>query len=199
MSILLIFLKRNITKINFLVWEIILLCCFALIKEMAGGSTTSGILYKLFPKVIIIERGLESYTTCFFHKYGWPNNTSDTSRGETSHNNSYVKGLILYGKQKWWLMRRSLPWWSHPMVYDYGCVVVGRPSHFTTSAEMRFFWVPLRNSSGEPFTHICEWKRRSPSSGSSGSSLWSLVVEKMALGSASMLFFPFSYPLSTSF
>jgi hypothetical protein len=41
-----------------------------------------------------------------------------------------------------------------------------------------------------PFTHICEWKRRSPSSGSSGSPGWSLVVAMVALGSASMIRLP---------
>jgi hypothetical protein len=47
------------------------------------------------------------------------------------------------------------------MVYGCGCVVVGKPSRFMTSAEMRFFWLPLStmNCSGEPFTHIWEWKR----------------------------------------
>ena len=42
------------------------------------------------------------------------------------------------------------------MVYGCGCAVVGKPNRFTTSAEMRFFWLPLStmNCSGEPFTHI---------------------------------------------
>jgi hypothetical protein len=44
--------------------------------------------------------------------------------------------------------------------------------------------------SGVPFTHICEWKRHSPSSGSSGSPGWSLVVATVALGSASMISLP---------
>ena len=83
------------------------------------------------------------------------------------------------------------------MVYGCKCAMVGSPSRFMTSAKMRFFWLPLstRNCSGEPFTHICEWKRHSPSSGSSGSSLWILVVETMALGSTSMIYFPLSLPL----
>jgi hypothetical protein len=38
-----------------------------------------------------------------------------------------------------------------------------------------------------PFTHICEWKSRSPSSGSSGSPGWNLVVAMVALGSTSMI------------
>ena len=141
---------------------------------MTGGGTTSSILYKLFPKVIIKKQGKKSYTACQLHKYGWPNNTLATSRGATSHNTSSMNGLILYGMQHCWQMQRSLPRWSHPMVYGYGCAMVGRPSHFTTSAEMRFFCLPLstRNCSGEPFTHICEWKRHSPSSGSSGSWWW---------------------------
>ena len=43
-----------------------------------------------------------------------------------------------------------------------------------------------------PFTHIYEWKRRSPSSGSSGSSGWICVVVTVTLGSASMICFPLS-------
>jgi hypothetical protein len=46
--------------------------------------------------------------------------------------------------------------------------------------------------SGVPFTHICEWKRRSPSSGSSGSPGWNLVVATLALGSTSMICLPLS-------
>jgi hypothetical protein len=86
------------------------------------------------------------------------------------------------------------------MVYGCGCVVVGKPNRFTTSTEMRFFWLPLStmNCNGEPFTHILEWKRRSASSGSSGSSFWIFVVATMALGSASIICFPLSFPLSGS-
>jgi len=50
------------------------------------------------------------------------------------------------------------------------------------------------NCSGVPFTHICEWKRHSPSSSSSSSSRWSLMVAMVALGSASMI----CHPLSSS-
>ena len=46
--------ERVVRKMNILVWETILLRCFVVVKEMIGGGTTSGILYKLFPKVIII-------------------------------------------------------------------------------------------------------------------------------------------------
>ena len=60
---------------------------------MGGDGTTYGILYKLFPKVIIIAQGLDSYTTCRLHKYGWPNNILDTSRGATSHSTSSVNGF----------------------------------------------------------------------------------------------------------
>jgi hypothetical protein len=86
------------------------------------------------------------------------------------------------------------------MVYGCGCVVVGKPNRFTTSTEMRFFWLPLStmNCNGEPFTHILEWKRRSASSGYSGSSFWIFVVATMALGSASIIYFPLSFPLSGS-
>ena len=43
-----------IRKTNFLVWEMSLLHCFAVTKEIVGGDGTSGILYNLFPKVTII-------------------------------------------------------------------------------------------------------------------------------------------------
>jgi uncharacterized membrane protein YfbV (UPF0208 family) len=86
---------RIIRKTNFLVLEMSLLHCFAITKEMVVGGAISGILYNLFPKVTIIARGLDSYTTCRFHKYDWPNNTSETSRGAMSHNTLSVKGLML--------------------------------------------------------------------------------------------------------
>jgi len=59
---------------------------------------------------------------------------------------------------------------------------------------MRFFWLPLSimKCSGVPFTQICEWKRRSRSSGSSGSPGWSLVVAMVVLGYASMICLPLS-------
>ena len=100
---------KILMQINFLVWETRLLCCFAVVKEMAGGGTTSNILYNLFPKVIKIERGLDSYTTCRFHKYGCSNNTSDTSRGATSHSTSSVNGLMLYGRWHYSWTWRSIP------------------------------------------------------------------------------------------
>lgn len=100
--------ERFVRKINFLVWETILLCCFEIVKEMSRGGTNSDILYNLFPKIITTEQGLESYTTCFLHKYGSPNNTSATSRGATSHNTSFVNDLMLYGRRHWWRMWRSL-------------------------------------------------------------------------------------------
>ena len=46
---------RIVMKKKFLVWEKILLHCFAVLKEMAEGDTTSSVLYNLFPKVIITE------------------------------------------------------------------------------------------------------------------------------------------------
>ena len=91
-----------VMKKNFLVWETILLHCFAVVKEMIGGGTTSGILYNLVPREIIIVWGLDSYTTCHFHKYGWPNNTSDTSRGATWHSTSSMNGLMLYERWHCW-------------------------------------------------------------------------------------------------
>jgi hypothetical protein len=56
-------------------------------------------------------------------------------------------------------------------VYGCGCGIVGKANHLKTSTEIRFFWLPLSsmNYNGVLFTHINEWKRRSPSSGSSGS------------------------------
>ena len=36
--------EQVVRKINFLVWETILLRCFTVVKEMIGGGTTSGIL-----------------------------------------------------------------------------------------------------------------------------------------------------------
>jgi len=55
---------------------------FIVIKEMAVDEATSNIFYNVFPKIIITEQGIDSYTTCLFHKYGFPNNTSQNSRGE---------------------------------------------------------------------------------------------------------------------
>ena len=86
---------RIIRKKKFLVLEMSLLHCFAVTKEIVGGSGTSGILYNLFPKVTITARGQDSYIACRFHKYGWPNNTLETSIGAMSHNTSSVKGLML--------------------------------------------------------------------------------------------------------
>jgi hypothetical protein len=51
---------------------------------------------------------------------------------------------------------------------------------------------------GVPFTHICEWKSHSPSSGSCGSPGWRLVVEMVALGSTSMIYLPLSGSSSES-
>jgi hypothetical protein len=93
-----------------------------------------------------------------FHIYGWPKRTSQTSSGETSHNTSSLKGWMSYDNRHCWLTRRSHPWRSHPMLYGCGCGVVDNPNCLTTSAEMRFFWLPLSTikCSGVPFTHICE-------------------------------------------
>lgn len=62
---------------------------------MAVSSATFGIVYNLFPKVIIKLRGLDSYKKIFFHEYGFPTNKSQNSRGEAWDNNSYVKGLMM--------------------------------------------------------------------------------------------------------
>lgn len=82
------------------------------------------------------------------------------------------------------------------MVCDFKCGVIGRPNRFMTSNEMRFFWLPLlaMNCNREPFTQICELKKHSPSSGSSGSIFWTLVVVMMVLGSIMIICFPLSIP-----
>jgi len=82
-------------KINFLVCEMSLLPFLAAIREVAVGGATSSILYNELQKEIMTAQGLDLYTACRLHKYGWPNNTSQTSRGVTSHNTSFVKGLML--------------------------------------------------------------------------------------------------------
>jgi hypothetical protein len=64
------------------------------IKEIAIGGATSGILYNCIPKAIITLQGLDPYTTCFFHKYGFPKRTSQNSRGEISHNTLSLKGFM---------------------------------------------------------------------------------------------------------
>jgi hypothetical protein len=86
------------------------------------------------------------------------------------------------------------------MVHSCGYGVVGKASHMMTSAEIRFFWLSLSmmKCSGVPFTHICEWNMHSPSYGSSGSPGWSLVVETVALDSASMIHLPLSGSRSES-
>lgn len=166
-----------------------LLHCFVVIREMEIGGATFSSLYNLNPNVTIIAWGLDSYTTCHFHKYGWHNNTLQTSSRAMSHNTSSMNGLMLYGRWHCWLTRRSRPWWSHPMVYSCGCVVVSKPNCFMTFVAMSFFFLPLltMNYSGKPFTHISEWKRCSNSSGSSSSSFWIFVVEMMAMGSVEII------------
>jgi hypothetical protein len=61
-----------------------------------------------------------------------------------------------------------------------------------TSTDMIFLWIPLLEMkfSGVPFTHICEWKRHLPSSSSSNSPSWTLVVVMVELGYASMICLP---------
>ena len=95
-----------------------------------------------------------------------------------------------YDNQHCRLKQRSHPWWSHSMLYGCGCDVVDNINCLKTSAEMRYFWLPLSTikCSGVPFTHIFEWKRRSPSSGSVGSSGWIAAVATIAVGSALMIY-----------
>jgi hypothetical protein len=58
-----------------------------------------------------------------------------------------------------------------------------------TSAKIRFFWLLLSTIKCNmvPFTHICEWKRCSPSSGSSVSSGSIVVAMTIIVVSASMI------------
>lgn len=59
---------------------------------------------------------------------------------------------------------------SHLMLYGCRCVGIGIFNHLMTSLEIRF-WILLSTMKcgREPFTHIYEWKRLSPSSVSFGS------------------------------
>lgn len=159
--------ERIWKKRNFWVWEMILLHFLTNIKEMMVGRATSGVMYSLFPKVIITMHSLNLYTTWHFHKYGWPYKTSQTSRRVTSHSTSSLKGFMLLWRWYYCLMWRSCPWWSHLMVYNSGCGVVSRPNYFTKYTKMRFIFLLVlkMNCNREHFTHTFEWKRPSPSSG----------------------------------
>ena len=92
----------------------------------------------------------------------------------------------------YWLTQRSRPWINQPMVYGWGCGIVDKFSLLTTSANIKLFYLPLSRMkfSGVPFTHICEWKRCSPSSSSIELFGWIFAVVMVALGSASMIQFP---------
>jgi hypothetical protein len=81
-------------KTNFPICEITLLHCLVEINKIAVGGATFGILYNCLPILIITLCGLDSYAACCFHKYGYPKKTSQTSRGEISHNTSFLKGLM---------------------------------------------------------------------------------------------------------
>jgi hypothetical protein len=74
------------------------------------------------------------------------------------------------------------------MLYGCGCGVVGKSNCLTTSTKMMFFWLLLSTikCSGVPFTHICEWKSRSLSSGSSSGWIFAIVI--VAVGFASMFY-----------
>jgi hypothetical protein len=88
-------------------------------------------------------------------------------------------------------MQRSRPLQIHPMLYGCGCGVVGKSNCLMTSAKIRFFWLPLSTikCSGVPFTHICEWKRHSPSLYLSSYYGWIVVVTMVAMSYASMIYF----------
>lgn len=55
-----------------------LLNFFRKIKEMVVSGATSGILYNLFPKEIIILQGIDSYIAWRIQKYGWKSSTYQT-------------------------------------------------------------------------------------------------------------------------
>jgi hypothetical protein len=69
------------------------------------------------------------------------------------------------------------------MLYGCGCGVVDKSNFLKKYDDMRFSWLPLSKikCNGVPFTHICEWKRHPPSSGSSGCIV---VVATVAMKSA---------------
>jgi hypothetical protein len=56
--------------------------------------------------------------------------------------------------------------------------------------EMMFFWLPISiiKCNGVPFTHIYEWKMCSPSSRSSSSYGWIVVIMTIEVGSTSIIF-----------
>jgi len=76
------------------------------------------------------------------------------------------------------------------MLYGCGCGVVDNPNCLTTFVEMMFLWLSLSTIKWNrvPFTHICEWKRCSPSSWFVGSSSWIVVVTTIEVGFASMIY-----------
>jgi hypothetical protein len=67
-------------------------------------------------------------------------------------------------------------------------------------ANIRFFCLLLSTikCSRVPFTHICEWKRHSPSLGSSASFDWIILVVTVTMGSTSMICFLLSLSKSDS-
>jgi hypothetical protein len=75
------------------------------------------------------------------------------------------------------------------MFYGCKCGVVDKYKFLMTSAEMRFFWLPLSiiKCNRVPFTHICEWKMRSPSSGFYGSSGWIVAVATILVDFTSII------------
>lgn len=88
----------------------------------------------------------------------------------------------------------SHPWLSQLILYGCGCGVVGNFNLFMTSTEIRFFGLLLSTMkcSEVPFTHIFEWNRCSPSSNSSSSFGWIIVVVMVTLGSTPMTHIPLS-------
>ena len=137
-------------------------------------------------------RGRDSYTTWRFHIYGCPRRTSHTSIGATSYNTSYLKGLMPYGRRHCWVMQIPRPWLSHRCCKVAGVVLSEAPISWRLLLRSGSFDCHCQQQKcrGIPFTHICEWNRRSFVSDPSGSSSWICAVATVAVGSTSMIFLP---------
>jgi hypothetical protein len=118
------------------------------------------------------------------------NNIINIKRGNITHH-LILEGLDAIGHATLLADIKISSLVKPPDVYGCRCGVVDNPNCLMTSAKMRFFWMSLSTMkyNGFPFTHICEWKRRSPSSGSTGSSGLIVVVATVTMGSVSMIFF----------
>ena len=97
----------------------------------------------------------------------------------TPHPQPYNIGRLSQGRGIHISHQCFLPYGIKPFKDDVLCVVdqlevcgvIESSSLLMTSAKIGFFWFSLSTTkcSGIPFTHICEWKRRSFASDSLGS------------------------------